>query len=75
MVWFVDEEHNQIPAYLGSPQSSIYIFAMAMSFLDETEHGPALNDLADFLGRNTVLGANLLDDRIHPDDSLYFHSH
>lgn len=75
MIWFVDEEHDQIPASFGAPQRSIYILTTAMSFLDKTEHSPSLKDLANFLTGNTVLDVNLLDDRIQPDDSIYFQSH
>jgi hypothetical protein len=75
MIWFVDEEQDQIPASLGAPQGGIYILAAAMSFLDKTEHGASLKDLANFLAGNSVLDADLLDDRIQPDDSVYFYSH
>ena len=75
MIWFVYEEHNQIPDNLGLPQSSIYILTTVMPLFDKSEHSPALKYLADFLEGYPVLGANLLDDRIQPDDSPYLHSH
>jgi hypothetical protein len=56
----VDEEHNEIPARLGSSQSGINVFATSMPILDETEESIALDDVTDLIARDSVLTVQFL---------------
>jgi len=69
----MNEEYDEIPACLGSAKGGVHVLATAMPVLDKTEHGLALDNLANFLAGDSVLTLNLLDDRIEPDGSSYLH--
>lgn len=67
------EEHDEIPACLGSAQSGVHVFAPAVAILHEAKHGRALNDLADLRAGHAVLVIHLLDDRIELYDPSDLH--
>jgi hypothetical protein len=55
MVWFLDEEHDQIFARLRLTEGSVYILGSAMSLLHEAKlHTRALKDLGNLLAGDSV---------------------
>jgi len=63
MIWFADEEYDQIPACFRSPKGGIHVLATTMPILHKTKHGRwILDNTEDLFAQDSVLRVDLFDD-------------